>query len=305
MRALFKKLNRENGNVLVLVAAGMGALLLMTGLVIDGGNLFVKKSYLQKTANAAALSGAQEIVNSEADVETVVNRILAEHGEEGSLQNLEITIGSQLNVVLTKNVPLYFASLFGIENVPVSANAKAAINPMGAAVGAVPLGIDESVELNYGETYTLKVDSGDVDHGNFGVLALDGPGAKNYEQTLKYGFDEQLEVGDVIETESGNMAGPTSEGVDYRIDQCPTPEGDYTDRNCPRIILVVVYKPHDVHNGKLNSVEVTGFAYFYLKERMSGHEDEINGVFIKRTGRGSTVDVPATDNGAYTVSLTE
>ncbi|WP_077328392.1 pilus assembly protein TadG-related protein [Virgibacillus siamensis] len=303
MRAFFKKLNKENGNVMVLVAAGMGALLLMTGLVIDGGHLFYQKSHLQKTANAAALSGAQEIVNSETDVTTVVDKILVEHGESTSLKNLDITLGSQLNVVLNKDVPLFFASLFGIEKMPVTVNAKAGINPIGAAVGAVPLGIDESVELNYGQSYTLKVDSGDVDHGNFGVLALDGPGARSYEQTLTYGFDEELKIGETIETESGNMAGPTRRGVDYRIDACPA--GDYTDRDCERIMLVIVYEPFEVKNGKLNSVKITGFAYFYLNERMSQNDDEINGVFIKRTGRDSTGDIEAIDSGAYAVSLME
>ena len=60
---LFKK---ENGNALVLVSLAMMALLAMGGLAIDGGMLFMTKAQLQKAANAAVLSGAQELTHDTA-----------------------------------------------------------------------------------------------------------------------------------------------------------------------------------------------------------------------------------------------
>ncbi|MFB4167738.1 pilus assembly protein TadG-related protein [Virgibacillus sp. JSM 102003] len=299
----FKK--NEQGNAIVLVALALGGLLLIVGLVIDGGHLFMTKSHLQKTANAAALSGAQEIPNSDADVNDVVDRIIEEHGETGTQNQVNLKVEHQLEVELSKDVPLFFSKLFGIEKVPIHVNAKAALNPMAKAKGAVPLGIDESIELNYGETYSLKVDAGDSEAGNFGVLALDGPGARLYSESLTYGYDENLEVGDIIDTQTGNIAGKTRDAINYRIDNCPYPDGEYEHRDCSRVMLVLVYQPYNHTSNQMKQVKITGFAYFYVTEPMSSTDDSINGIFIKRTGTGFTGDNGPLDRGAYAVKLIE
>ncbi|WP_010647764.1 pilus assembly protein TadG-related protein [Oceanobacillus massiliensis] len=293
----------EDGNAIILVALAMGAMLAMIGLVIDGGNLFVSQSHLQKTANAAALSGAQEIVNSQAAVDEVVNEILDSHHELESLSQASIEGNNKLHIELTKDIPLFFASLFGVESIPITVNAKAGLVPIGEAKGAVPLGIHESVQLVYGQTYELKVDAGDSVSGNFGVLALDGPGAKAYRETLTYGFDENLNVGDIINTQTGNIAGPTRDGINYRIANCPNPNGDYEQRDCERIMLVIVYKPHETKNNKMNSVEVTGFAYFYVTQQMGQNDASVKGIFIKRTGPGMNGEGNPLDRGAYAIKL--
>jgi hypothetical protein len=304
MTMIIKKLmGKEGGSILVLFAAGLAALIAMTGLVIDGGHLYMQKSRLQKTANAAALSGAQEIPNSESAVNEVVSLILASHGEEGSLKQSSIENRSKLHVALEKNVPLFFAALFGVDSLTVKADAAAALAPMGAAKGAVPLGIDESVALQYGQTYQLKVDSGDSASGNFGVLALQGPGAKLYGESLTYGFDQSLKVGEIINTQTGNIAGETRSAINYRIDACPS--GDYLIRDCPRVMLVIVYKPYEVATNQLKSIKITGFAYFYVTDRMGSSDDSIKGIFIKRTGAGTAETGMPLDRGAYAVRLTE
>lgn len=294
----------EDGNAIILMALAMSAMIAMVGLVIDGGNLFVSKSHLQKTANAAALSGAQEIVNSEANVNEVVNQILASHDEVESLSQVNMET-SQLHVELAKDVPLFFATLFGIDSIPIEADAKAGLNPMGEAKGAVPLGIDESVELVNGQTYELKVDAGDSVSGNFGVLALEGPGAKTYEDSLTYGFDEDLKVGDIVNTQTGNIAGATRSGINYRISNCPYPDGEYQHRDCPRVMLVVVYKPYEQTSNQMKKVKITGFAYFYITQPMSNTDDSVKGIFIKRTGPGITGENSPADRGAYAIKLVE
>lgn len=301
MKNIFHK---EDGNAFVLIALSFSLMLLTLGLVIDGGHFYMTKSHLQKTANAAALSGAQEIPNTQADVDRVVGEILENHGETGSLLTSTIENEQQLRIVLEKKVPLFFSSLFGFEYMAIQANAKAQLNPLGEAVGAVPLGVDESVALQYGETYTLKVDAGDSASGNFGVLALDGPGAKSYGDSLTYGFDEVLKVGDIVNTQTGNIAGPTRTGINYRIANCPYPTGDFQQRDCPRIMLVLVYKPYTQTTNQVTSVQITGFAYFYVTESMSNTDDSIQGIFIKRAGAGSAGSSVPHDRGAYAIKLT-
>jgi hypothetical protein len=52
---------RERGQILVLVAAAMVALLVATGLAVDGGMLLVRKAQLARAVDAAALAGVTEL----------------------------------------------------------------------------------------------------------------------------------------------------------------------------------------------------------------------------------------------------
>lgn len=53
------RLDREDGQVLPMFAAGLIAMMLMTGVVIDGGNLFQNRQSLQNAADAAAIAAAE------------------------------------------------------------------------------------------------------------------------------------------------------------------------------------------------------------------------------------------------------
>lgn len=295
----------QDGSTLPLVALMLVGLLAMTGLVIDMGTLYVTKSHLQKTANAAVLSGAQELTSSDTAVTQVVQHILDDHNERPSLQSLSIELEHKVAIDLEKDVYLKFAQLLGIDRLPVKVHAAAQLGVMGQAEGAAPLGIDEAIPLEFGRTYKLKVDQTEVEQGNFGILALGGPGANTYEDNLRFGYKEELKIGDVIETQTGNIAGKTRSSIRERIENCPYEVGDIHHRDCSRILLVPVYRPFQHESGKqLKKVEITGFAYFYITEPMSPQDTAITGQFIKRSGRGF-VDSGASANGAYTIRLTE
>lgn len=294
----------QQGSSLVLVAFMMVGLLVMAGLVIDGGSLYAAKSHLQKAANAAVLSGAQELTQEESSVRSVVDEVVHAHGEEGHMTGLTVQMEDEVRIELRKEVPLGFAGLLGIDKAPVEVVAAAEILTMGEAVGAAPLGIDDSIPLEFYKEYKLKVDQTEVSTGNFGVLALGGTGSATYEDNLKNGYLSGLTVGQVVETQTGNISGKTRSGVQERIDSCPYPEGDTSHRDCPRIILVPVYKPHNYFSGQLKEVEITGFAYFYISKPMDMHDTSITGMFIKRAGTGF-VKPSAVNKGAYAIRLTE
>ncbi|RHW43172.1 hypothetical protein D1B31_00400 [Neobacillus notoginsengisoli] len=292
----------ENGSAIVLAALAMIAMLCMAGLVIDGSMLYMTKSKLQKVANAAALSGAQELTNSETKVSKIVNDILAAHKEPTSLENLSIMKDVKVRVALSKETPLTFAGLFGFDSVNVKASAAASLAPMGRAVGAAPLGIDESIKLEFYKVYKLKTD--ESSSGNFGVLALAGSGAKTYEETLRNGYQEEIKRGDIINTETGNIAGKTISVVNELVKGCTYLPGELNDRNCSRVILIPVYKPYNQTSNQMKQVQVTGFAYFYITEPMSSNDTSITGMFIKWPGTGF-YEEGSPDKGAYSIRLTE
>jgi Flp pilus assembly protein TadG len=296
----------EKGSAMILFSLFFLALIGMSGMVVDAGILYKTKAELRKTANTAVLSGAQELTNSNSSVTTVVNNILKSDNEEGTLKEILVRPNGEnkLKLTLEKDVSLYFMKLFKLSSVTVNATASAAIAPLVSAVNAVPLGIDKSITLEYMKEYKLKVDAGDSTAGNFGVLALSGVGANLYEQDLMYGYDDVLEIGDIIPTQTGNIAGKTQNGVNYRINSSPYVVNDYTHRDDPRVILILVYEPYEISTNQLKSVKVCGFAYFYLKAPMSNKDTSITGYFIQRVGTGEG-NVNAVNNGAYAVKLVE
>jgi len=298
----------ERGNVLVIVSLAFTGLLAMTGIVIDGGTLYMQQTHLQKTANAAVLSSAQELTSDpdviEESVQSVINETLHYHDESDSFSNRsdkEELLNGKVGIELKKPVPLAFSKILGFESVNLTATAGARIGYMGRAAGAAPLGIDESIELEFGKEYTLKVDEQDVDTGNFGILALEGTGAKTYEDTLKYGADEEFKVGDIVNTQTGNIAGPTKRATDYLTSEvCDNPAAG----SCLRTILIPVYKPYEHNQNQMKQIIITGFAYFYLTESMDENDKTIKGEFIKRTGPGYEHE-GAQNRGAFSIRLTE
>lgn len=291
----------ERGNVILIAAFLMLVLTSFAGLVVDGGHLYMTKAHLQKAANAAALSGGQELTtNAGTEVNTIVNKILDAHDALPFLQNISIIPEKNVTVQLKESVPLFFASIVGFDNVDVSVKSAVEIGVMGRAYGAAPIGIDDSIPLIHGDEYTLKVDETASDTGNFGALALAGPGAKTYEENLKYGFDGELKIGDILDTQTGNIAGPTKSAVDYLITTC----NDITARDCPRILLIPVYTPYNVVSNQMKQVKITGFAYFYISGPMNSFDKTIKGIFLKRVGTGFRLE-NAENNGAYTIRLVE
>ena len=297
-------LKEQRGSALLIVSITIIVLLSIAALVIDLGSLFVSKTHLKKTANAAVLSAAQELVNSETAVQSILNSVLQAHNEVESLVNTTINQGYEVSVALRKQVSLTFSKLLGFDSSPVEAVSTAQILQMGRGTGAAPIGIDESFEPEFNKTYKLKVDQTEVDTGNFGVLALDGPGAQTYEDNLRYGYSGEIKVGDIINTQTGNIAGKTRTVINEKINACPYPPGDLDHRDCPRILLVPVYRPNFYTNNQLKNVEIVGFAFFYILEPMSNTDTSITGMFIKRVDTGYT-DSNAVNRGAFSIKLTE
>jgi hypothetical protein len=296
MKSLVKS---EKGNITILFAVSMIFMLGILGLVFDLGLVYKEKSDLKKMATTAALSGAQELPNKDPlHVQNVVNHILASYQAEGTLETLDIELEKNVRVALQKEVPFAFARIFGLNSLTIKENAAASLFPIGQMKGVVPLGIKETSTINYGDKVTLKVGPGDSESGNFGILALEGKGAKSYGETLKFGSELPISIGDSLLVQTGNIEGATRDGVNYRMAQCPNPNGDTSVRECARILPVVVYKPIDS-----KTVKVTGFAFFYL-EPPGSDPSIISGKFIKRVDLGTYL-AGSLNRGAYMSRLIE
>ncbi len=287
--------SERKGSILIIVAVALVALLGIAALVVDAGLLYYTKVFLSNAADAAALAGVQRLPKYPAEARSIAEAYAINNGVDESGVTTEIMPdGSTIKVTTEKTVSLGFARVLGFSSTDVKASAKARVGTARSAFGVVPFGViwkpefeppdDEEVEpilqiMKY-NPHTKKDE--DIGPGNFAALALGGTGGKVYEENIKSGYQMTLEIGDtiptIIETEPGNMAGPTEKGVEYRLNGCHHDHQSICEhdpkcigctihhyvKGCPRLVIVPVVKSLFAYGR--DEVELRGFAAFLLKE---------------------------------------
>lgn len=288
-------MKNEKGSVIIIVAAAMVLLLGIAALVVDVGVLFYNKVALSNAADAAALAGVQELPHDHTKARETAEAYAVSNGvETGQVLAEVLPDGRSIRVATSRVVPLGFARILGFSSTKVTADAKASVGSTKGLQGAAPFGVVED-EFVFGEIYTMKYsprDSDETGSGNFGALALGARGADNYLNNIKNGYSGRLEVGDeiptILETEPGNMAGPTRTGVDFRIAECdhePKCTCDRFVKGCSRLLLVPIIDSLDV-TGR-NGVVLTGFAAFFVEEVAGvGNVCQVTGRFVRRAADG-------------------
>jgi len=299
----------EKGTVIVMVALSMMTLMMATALVADVGRLYLAKIRLQAGADAAALAAATTLFSEH-------NLILASNTARGYVnQNVHEYYKynyqadqnqNSFTVNLEQDVAFFFAPIMGINTSKIKATATAKASTIISALGVVPFGVEQQ-NFEFGEQYTLKYGAGDkpAHGGNFGGLALGGNGANTYRDNIKYGYNGELEIGQQVTTKPGNMAGPTDQGVSYRISQC-THGCSYNtqiEANCPRVVITPIINA--IPDGGRTTATIVGFAAFFLEATQDGAkgQKDVIGRFLKWATPGKAGD--GTNYGLSTVSLTK
>ncbi|MEW6696138.1 MAG: TadE/TadG family type IV pilus assembly protein [Bacillota bacterium] len=303
-----KFLTDERGFAVVFVSLMMTVLLGTVALVADVGLLFLNKNRLANACDAAALAGSQELPNK-TKAKQVAEQYLQHNDVE--LTEAEVSIyetgNSQIiQVNSDRTVEFTFAKVLGVNAGTVNATSQAAFGGVSSTTHVVPFSIPDQ-ELKFGEEYTLKSGAGNGNSGNYGALALGGNGANQYRENIINGYNGRISVGDKVPTEPGNMSGPTMDGVEARMKGCShscTPEK--FDRNCSRLLVIPVYDPASMGNGK-TTVKIVGFALFLLTG-VDGHgnQSNVHGYFLQSLPpdkSNATVSVGQEDYGLHAVKL--
>lgn len=287
MAKILSLIKDEKGTVMALVACAMVALVGFTSLVTDAGLLYLNKVKLANAIDSAVLAGVQELPGDPESALNAANSYATMNGAVEGEAAFEIADdNSSITGVGQRQVELVLARIMGMEKSDVNARARASIAPVTAVRGAAPFGVIED-SFEFGEEIVLKEGAGDGQHkGWFGALRLGGNGASVYRDNIKNGYAGEINVDDVIETESGNMSGPTGDGVNYRIDQChhvPECTFDSFNKDCSRILLVPIVVVNEINpGGHVKSVKVVGFGAFFVDGHVgSGQDNEVKGSFIR------------------------
>jgi len=260
---------------------------------IDAGRVFVVKEQLQAAADAAALAGAACLPGDETGAESAAIGLAGVNGVTSThvTATVEGASTNQLAVTDQAVVPLFFGPIIGIPTASVSATAVAEAGSAGVMTGLIPLGVYEG---NYvpGETYTLKEDTGSG--GAFGALWFGDAteGADTYRNDLEYGSPALVTLGSTVILLTGDMVGPTDQGLASRLTAPATPVGDPSS---PRYVFVPITTTPS--NG---TVTVVGFAAFWLQSASGG---EVTGEFLNRVVSTTMFSSALSKTGLVQVAL--
>jgi hypothetical protein len=305
MRNIYRHFKSQKGSAAIIIALSMTVLLGFTALAIDVGVITSEKSRISKAADAAALAGAQELIMNKSNAINIANQYLEKNGVDPIDAQIVVSDSdTKISVTINKEVNYYFAGILGFDKGIVETEAVAICAPViGVYEGIRPFAIEQQT-LDFNQTYTLKEGAGSGSNGNYGGLALGGNGASTYVSNIVEGYDGYLRVGDFVDTEPGNMSGPTAQGINTLISHCthvPECTHNHYSTNCPRIITVIMVETLDV-NGRA-PVKIVGFAKFFLiGVEGHGRESIVTGKFLRTVTTGE-LDETQTDFGLKGVKL--
>jgi hypothetical protein len=274
----------------------VGSLALGTDVSI----LYYNWSLLRKGIDAATLAGAAYLPNNPTSATSTANSFATQNGITGS-DSVGVSISADdksITMNATRNVPYFFGRVLGLTTAPVHVTATATIEPVGAARNLIPLGFDPPTAPVQYQMYTFK--NAQVGAGNWGALALGGSGGSTYRTNLDNGYQGTVNVGDYVTTETGQVTGPTQQGIGDRMaagvaadpsiaaGQTISASTSY-NLDDPRVVEVPIVNWGSI-NGK-SQVQVLGFAMMWL---VSTDGKNVQAEFIEQVAADNTPNPNAT-----------
>lgn len=314
----------EQGQVLYMFIAGLVVLLGLVGMSVDLGMMVFTRTDLQKAADAAAFAASQDLPNTGA-AETAAEEYVALNAGNETVANVTFKqVGISVDTVTvetTKHVDFFFLRVLGMDGTDVEAKATVQVASYAGGNGLVPFGLVASNDSNStllqnscfngwenGEptfkqnmSCTMKFGAGSNSGGDFGALSLDSSGGSTYRDNIGSGSKTVYKKNDKVPSETGNMNGPTRQGIDDRL-ALPRPSGCETDvktevleystnaegetvvsvreecKHHPRIILIPVVDK--INNPQLSTI--LGFAFMWLESTSNqGGQAAVVGEFVQ------------------------
>ncbi|HET8945059.1 MAG TPA: pilus assembly protein TadG-related protein [Dehalococcoidia bacterium] len=237
---------KQNGQVLILAALAMAAMMGFAALTIDVGLYMEDRRHLQNTADAAALAGAADLPQNPALATAKAQEWALKHGiDAGDIKKIEVRSNLAANDTIYVEVEQQFNWIFGrvlgMTSDGVGAHAAARVGSLAGGTDFLPWALlstdrdclDSDGDPLFGETCVVKVGAGDATTGWYGALDPDGTGGGANEYVYNI-IDGNVEwnyciAGDpspscvgahtTIADLDGNKTGPTDIGIEKRLAQ--------------------------------------------------------------------------------------
>ena len=282
----------ERGQVLVLMAVGMVAVLAMAGFAIDVSAAYHTHRRAQAAADASAMAAAEYLPGSTGQADSASSSVTAENLSDGTVTtaySATYTSNDTVTSTAKSSSPSVFAKVLGISTFDATAKATVVVGSyLGWANDIAPWAVAQS-NITWGDTRQFAVESGDQPSaGNFGHMSLPinedtcnlGEGKDYYYLIADKEHSCLVQVGDKLLTQSGIQTGQTKQGLDDRgVIQDFDPysilkqlsDGSYvlTTYKHPNLVVIPV-----IDKFSNSSVTVVGFAWFiitkYTKKTVTG-----------------------------------
>jgi hypothetical protein len=309
------KKHRNRGQIAVILALILPVLLGSMALGTDIAILYFNWVQMQKAADAAALAGANYLPGDPSQAQTVANNNAMSNGIAQSEIVSTVVAPDDLSITITLNrkVNYYFARVLGLTTGGVATAATAGIQSNSpAARGLMPIGLPcSSGDCSYtvGQEYVLKAPKttgswGQLGPGNWAPLALGSNGAAVYRQNLRLGYVGQLNIGQDVSTETGQITGPTEQGLADRISLgqtiYPSANPASPSQYDPRLVVVPMVNFSGI-NGK-SSVPIVNFALMFI-DAVTGNNASIDAYYLGTLPSSDTSSSTQQDFGLFTPIL--
>ncbi|EEG78398.1 hypothetical protein DealDRAFT_0813 [Dethiobacter alkaliphilus AHT 1] len=297
-RYLFKD---ERGNVLVIFAVALIALLGFAAIVIDVGGMYVERRSMVTAADAGALAGARELAESgdEALAEQAAALFAQTNGAEitDDIEVLDVEYNGESFKAVRASVGVnrehFFAKALGFNDSDVFARAVATWGYPKALSNLLPIffEIEDGQSLPEGEQLLLDES---LEPGNWGFLALNPSGQNAINAVLAGGVnDYEYEVGDEItqDTKPGN-ANSRINPIEERMRLAADPDSGVSMVG----ILPII---REITSGGRTEVVIVGFAPFLIKDVITAKTKEEDNLWYGRGSVYAHLENPPNYYGGY------
>jgi Flp pilus assembly protein TadG len=294
----------ERGQLLVVFALALVALIAMVGLIIDGGDTFLQKRDQQNVADAAAMAAGYAYVNG-SDMTTAARTVAASngytHGSNSTTVDVVIT-SADVTVIVTRPHRNYFSGIVGFASWGVSATATVEAGTPNAATGAMPIIFNQKAFNN-------------PNNKNKNVpAAFDEPGTGNQDVPQT----DSTFNWTVFCTANGNPCNANSNDVKDLIDGGGKQGLVYLDDDIGPLNAgshTTLFSSLSAHVGDAFPVAIVndagdllGWAYFHITGSVGGSTKQISGYFDDQISKPAFTIVgghgTAGNFGDYVVHLT-
>ena len=296
--------HHEAGQAIIVFVLFLTVLLCFVGVVIDGGMYYVEKRNMQGVADSAVMAAVRELPRSSTAASARASEYVGRNAaSDGELERITFSDANRrVSVTVGKTGTQNFGAILGMDAPDISARATARVQMMGARPGMLPIAFMRD-RFTIGENEEIKWD--DPGGGNRGAIAPqkqptcnEASGANDFRDLIKgekYGGVDACAtpIAETIDTEPGQMAGPTRDGFNTRLAgnhqsfddvfKVDPLTGFHTieDVDSPRIGIVPIIENSNGSNtwpnGRSSPVRILGYMIVYIgNTEMAGNPAHTN-----------------------------
>ena len=242
---------RQRGVAMVIIAAGLLAILAVAGLAIYASRITYDKSRLQGVVDATALTAAKVLdqTGSDAQAITAANAVFTENLTTFPELRRALGTGATPTLVFSRGISPFtpqpsgtlglhyvrvevasagsgggggLLGVIGVRSIPVRASAMAGPSPaVGVACNMVPIALcgNGGADLGYPSNRIHAINSGSgTTPGFYRYLAFDDTGGANaVRHNLAGGYNQCVVTGARVPIKPGVNSGPASQGLNTRF----------------------------------------------------------------------------------------